>query len=395
MYNNKITTSDQPLFDFAEDSAHSAKIKVIGVGGGGCNAVTAMMGDAIGGVEFIVCNTDAQALRRADVPVKLQIGESLTRGLGAGANPEIGRKAAMEDTDIITGMLEGSDMVFITAGMGGGTGTGAAPVIASMAKNLGALTVGVVTKPFLYEGSKRMKQAEEGLAELGNSVDTLITIPNQRLLGVVDRNTSLKEAFKSVDTVLCNAVKGISGLITVPGLVNLDFADVQTIMSEMGPALMGSGYASGENRATEASQKAIHSPLLEDTSIEGAKGILINITGGEDLALFEINEAMTVIQKNAHPDANIIFGAVIDPALKEECFVTIIATGFNNVATQAEPKKAEKADARRDENRDGQTCVTKIESAQKSYKSKPPIPFNPKDFADEFDIPTFLRKQAD
>ena len=403
--------SEQPLFDFAGDAYHNAKIKVIGIGGGGGNAVSAMISYAIKGVEFIVCNTDSQALSRSQVSVKMQIGNSITRGLGAGANPEIGRKAAIEDIADIKAQLSGSHMAFITAGMGGGTGTGAAPIIASIAKNLGALTVGVVTKPFMFEGSKRMRYAEEGLEELGKSVDTLITIPNQRLMGIVDKNTSLMEAFGTADTVLCNAVKGISNLITVPGLVNLDFADVQTIMSEMGQALMGSGMSSGENRATEAAQKAIHSPLLEDTSIEGARGILINVTAGEDVTLFEINEAATVVQKSAHPDANIIFGAVVEPSLKNEMFVTVIATGFNHgsgressskpfaapqikkpeVKTEMKPEVEEKqAEVMR-----GAGNVSKIPVKQNDERKKSLVSLDLSEFADELDVPTYIRKQAD
>ena len=411
----KIRTniSDKPLFDFASDAYHNAKIKVIGIGGGGGNAVSAMREYAIDGVEFIVCNTDAQALRRSQVPVKMQIGASITRGLGAGANPDIGRKAAMEDTDALSSMLEGSDMVFITAGLGGGTGTGAAPIVASIAKNMGALTVGVVTKPFMFEGTKRMRYAEEGLKELAKSVDTLITIPNQRLMGIVDKNTSLMAAFKTADTVLCNAVKGISNLITVPGLVNLDFADVQTIMSEMGPALMGSGVSSGENRATEAAQKAIHSPLLEDTSIEGARGILINVTGGEDLTLFEINEAASVVQKSAHKDANIIFGAVVEPAVKDELFVTVIATGFQQAARAESPPQPVAAPRQRRrplidpqvkeeplENsaagkKDFPEKVTRMPIMKVEERKKALVSLDLSDFSDELDIPTFIRNQAD
>jgi cell division protein FtsZ len=404
---NSREISEQPIFDFASDPYHNAKIKVIGIGGGGGNAVSAMMDYAIEGVEFIVCNTDSQALARSQVPVKVQIGGSITRGLGAGANPEIGRKAAMEDIEGISSILEGSDMVFITAGLGGGTGTGAAPIVASIAKNMGALTVGVVTKPFMFEGSKRMRYAENGLAELAKSVDTLITIPNQRLMGIVDKNTSLMDAFKTADTVLCNAVKGISNLITVPGLVNLDFADIQTIMSEMGPALMGSGMSSGENRATEAAQKAIHSPLLEDTSIEGARGILINVTGGDDLTLFEINEAAMVVQKSAHQDANIIFGAVIDPAVKNEMFVTVIATGFNHPAGMEAPpqtvaapqlrKPPVKPEAKEEkpENKEKRRNVTRIPATRNEEKKKSLVSLDLRDFADELDIPTFIRNQAD
>jgi cell division protein FtsZ len=316
-------------------------------------------------------------------------------------------------------MLEGSDMVFVTAGLGGGTGTGAAPIVASIAKNMGALTVGVVTKPFMFEGSKRMRYAEEGLEELAKSVDTLITIPNQRLMGIVDKTTSLMEAFATADTVLCNAVKGISNLITVPGLVNLDFADVQTIMSEMGQALMGSGVSSGENRATEAAQKAIHSPLLEDTSIEGARGILINVTGGEDLTLFEINEAATVVQKSAHPDANIIFGAVVDPALKDEMFVTVIATGFSHsagmescakppiasqvnkpvekreVRSEAMPEMKPEVEEKKAEVMQTMGNVSKIPIKQHADIKKSLVSLDLSEYADELDIPTFIRNQAD
>ncbi len=393
-------SSSQPLFDFAKETNHNAKIKVIGCGGGGSNAVGAMMEYAIQGVEFIVANTDGQALSRSSVPVKLQLGKNLTRGLGAGANPDIGRKAAMEDKESVAAILEGSDMVFVTAGMGGGTGTGAAPIIASIARDMGALTVGVVTKPFQFEGSKRQRQAEEGLLELEKCTDTLITIPNQRLLGIVDKKTSMLEAFRVADTVLCNAVKGISNLITVPGLVNLDFADVQTIMSEMGQALMGSGMSVGENRAVEAAQKAIHSPLLEETSIEGARGILINITGGEELSLHEVSEAAMEVQKNAHPDANIIFGSVIDPTLDDEVMVTVIATGFSDASEKPEFNHAEVAATKptgakeiEEESVKDKSALSVVSSIKPERKLSGRIDLS--EFEDELDIPAFLRRQAD
>ncbi len=409
--------SSQPSFKFSDSTHSNARIKVIGVGGGGCNAVSAMMSQTISGVEFIICNTDSQALGKSRVPVKMQIGGQLTRGLGAGANPEVGRKAAMEDADGIRAMLEGADMVFVTAGMGGGTGTGAAPVIADIARKLGILTVGVVTKPFIFEGQKRGKQAESGLEELKRTVDTLITIPNQRLLGVVDKKTTLKEAFTTADMVLCNAVRGISEIITVPGLVNVDFADVQTIMSEMGQALMGTGIGSGENRAREAAQKAISSPLLEDTSIEGARGILINVTGGENLTLFDVNDAAMEIQKGAHMDANVIFGAVIDENLKDEVYVTVIATGFNHgAATRETPStkmegmmvspqqvSAQAASAPAQAatpfaSAAGRQPISNIPfSGNKTVKgNKPLVSLDLAEFADELDIPAFIRyRQAD
>jgi cell division protein FtsZ len=280
------------------------------------------------GVEFIVANTDMQALGSSLAPTKMQLGSMLTKGLGAGANPDIGKRAALEDIERISEILDGADMVFVTAGMGGGTGTGAAPVIAGVAKERGCLTVAVVTKPFLFEGKRRLVQAEAGLRELRSTVDTLITIPNQRLLSVVGKQTSLRDAFRICDDVLRQAVQGISDLITIPGLINLDFADVQTIMSEMGMALLGTGVARGDNRAVEAAQKAISSPLLEESSIEGARGVLINITGGPDLTLFEVNEASSIIKEVAHEDAQIIFGSVIDENMQGEIRVTVIATGF-------------------------------------------------------------------
>ena len=313
-----------------EQQQLTAKIKVIGVGGGGGNAVNRMIQAGIKGVEFLVANTDVQAMRNALAPTKLQIGGKLTRGLGAGANPEVGKQAALEDTDRILEALSGADMIFITTGMGGGTGTGAAPVIASLAAELGALTVAVVTKPFNFEGKRRRVQAEAGMRALRDTVDTLITIPNERLLNFVERGTSLGDAFKMADDVLRQAVQGISDLITVPGEINLDFADVKTIMHGMGMALMGTGVAAGEHRAVEAAQRAISSPLLEEASIDGAKGVLINVTGGPDMTLFEVHEAASIIQAAADEEANIIFGTVIDPKMGEEMKVTVIATGFDN-----------------------------------------------------------------
>src|SRR5215212_1041796 len=307
-----------------------AKIKVIGVGGGGGNAVNRMIQAGIKGVEFLVANTDLQAMRNSLAPTKLQIGAKLTKGLGAGANPEIGKQAALEDTDRILEALSGADMIFITTGMGGGTGTGAAPIIASLAAELGALTVAVVTKPFGFEGKRRRVQAEQGIRALRDTVDTLITIPNERLLNFVERGTSLGEAFKMADDILRQAVQGIADLITVPGEINLDFADVKTIMHGMGMALMGTGVSSGEHRAVEAAQRAISSPLLEEASIEGAKGVLINVTGGPDMTLFEVHEAASIIQEAADEEANIIFGTVIDPKMKDEIKVTVIATGFDS-----------------------------------------------------------------
>ncbi|OGL06622.1 MAG: cell division protein FtsZ, partial [Candidatus Rokubacteria bacterium RIFCSPLOWO2_02_FULL_71_18] len=309
--------SRRPLFEL-DQAEQVAKIKVIGLGGGGGNAVSRMLAAQFTGVEFIVANTDVQALQASPAPTKLQLGARLTKGLGAGSNPDVGRDAAQEDPDRITQLLAGADMVFITAGLGGGTGTGAAPVVASLARDLGILTVAVVTKPFTFEGKKRMLQAEQGLEALRGVVDTLITIPNQRLLSVVDRGTPLIDAFRVADSVLQQAVQGITDLILVPGLVNLDFADVRTIMSGMGLAMMGTGTGRGEHRALDAAQKAVASPLLDDTSIEGARGVLINFTGGADLSIHEVEEAARIVQEAAHEDANIIFGAVIDPQMTDE-----------------------------------------------------------------------------
>ena len=319
------------MIELVDNADPGARIKVIGAGGCGGNAVAHMILAGVRNVDFVAVNTDAQALANSSVPVRLQIGENITRGRGTGGNPEIGRKAAMESEERLRDMLSEAEMVFVTAGMGGGTGTGSAPVIAKIARELGALTVGVVTKPFQFEGRKRAAQADHGLRELKAAVDTLITIPNQRLLSVASRNMSLREAFTKADDVLLQAVRGISELVTVHGLINLDFADVRSIMAEMGMAMMGASSASGENRAVEAAQRAISSPLLEDVSIKGARGLLINFTGGPDMSLYEVNEAASLIHEEAHEDANIILGAVIDDRLTDEIRVTVIATGFGEL----------------------------------------------------------------
>ena len=324
-----------------EDSDHiGARIKVIGVGGGGSNAVDRMVRSGLDGVEYVVANTDAQALSHNAAPLCLQIGAKVTKGLGAGADPMVGRQAALEDTEQIISALDGADMVFVTTGLGGGTGTGAAPVIASLASELGALTVAVVTRPFLFEGRRRAAQAEQGLAELRPCVDSVITIPNERLLATIDRTTALSEAFATADDVLRQAIQGISDLILVPGLVNLDFADVTTIMSGMGLAIMGTGVGGGETRAVDAATKAISSPLLEDASVEGARGVIINVTGGPDLSLVEVSEGISVIHAAAHEDANIIFGAVIDPAMESQVKITVIATGFDRKGAEPAAERA-------------------------------------------------------
>jgi cell division protein FtsZ len=363
-----------------EEEQIPAKIKVIGVGGGGGNAVNRMIQAGIRGVEFLVANTDLQAMRHALAPVKLQIGGKLTKGLGAGANPEIGKEAALEDTDRILEALSGADMIFITTGMGGGTGTGAAPIIASLAAELGALTVAVVTKPFGFEGKRRRVQAEQGIRALRDTVDTLITIPNERLLNFVERGTSLSDAFKIADDILRQAVQGISDLITVPGEINLDFADVRTIMHGMGMALMGTGVSSGEHRAVEAAQRAISSPLLEEASIEGAKGVLINVTGGSDMTLFEVHEAASIIQEAADEEANIIFGTVIDPRMKDEVKVTVIATGFDAATKGLLNSRGESL---------SQTNVARGHSQVGSSgpASSPYRPFAPRDIAAQHEEP--------
>jgi len=360
-----------------------ARIKVIGIGGGGSNAVNRMIEAGIEGIEFLVANTDLQALKRSRAPIKIQLGSRLTKGLGAGADPGVGREAALEDTDKIIEVLEGADMVFVTTGLGGGTGTGAAPIIASLATELDALTVAVVTKPFQFEGRRRMQQAEQGLRELRECVDTVITIPNERLLHTVDRGVSLSDSFRVADDVLRQAVQGISDLITVPGLINLDFADVKSIMQGMGMALMGAGRATGENRAIEATQQAISSPLLEEATIQGAKGVLINITGGPDLTLFEVNAASSIIRESADDDANIIFGAVIDETLTDEMKITVIATGFDRESSSLGSGAA----------------TTVMPAPPPRYVPRPaddlPRPMMANSRVDDLDVPTFIRKKAD
>jgi cell division protein FtsZ len=321
-------THDDLRFEFEEDARQGARIKVIGVGGGGCNAVNRMIREGVEGVEFAVVNTDVQALQESVACVKVQIGAKLTKGLGSGSNPEVGRRAALEDTDKLIEVLEGADMVFITTGLGGGTGSGAAPIVSSLANELGALSVAVVTKPFAFEGRRRMRQAEQALAELAETVDTVIVIPNERLLHFVPRGTSFFESFRIADDILRQAVQGISDIITIPGIINRDFADIKTIMQGMGYAMMGTASASGENRAVEAARQAISSPLLEDASIDGARGILMNVMGSSSLSLHEVHEASTIIQQAAHDDANIIFGAVQNEAMGDLVKITVIATGF-------------------------------------------------------------------
>jgi cell division protein FtsZ len=384
------------LIDFDNEDDYSATIKVIGVGGGGNNAINSMVQDNIRGVEFIIANTDLQTLEKSECPGKIQIGGELTRGLGAGSNPTIGRNAAEESETNIREMLDGADMVFITAGMGGGTGTGAAPIIARIAKETGALTVGVVTKPFAFEGKRRMRQAEEGIIDLKEAVDTLIVIPNQKLLSFVGKQTSFIGAFGMVDDVLRQAVCSISDLIVIPGLINLDFADVKSIMGSMGKALMGSGTATGEMRASEAAQKAISSPLLDEATIDRAKGILINITGGEDLTLLEVNEASMMIQENAHEDAHIIFGAVINKEMEGEMRVTVIATGFE----EAEPIRTHQRPALKKVV--GGEPISEGDSSSGTFKRLKSLATTIKEesldtgsLTSNFDIPTFLRKHAD
>jgi cell division protein FtsZ len=365
------------MLEFDLDMDQLAQIKVIGVGGGGSNAVNRMIDNGVKGVEFITVNTDAQALNLAKSEAKLQIGDKLTRGLGAGANPDVGKKAAEESKELIVNALKGADLVFVTAGMGGGTGTGAAPVIADIARECGALTVGVVTRPFTFEGRKRQAQAELGIAALKEKVDTLIVIPNDRLLEIVDKKTPMLEAFREADNVLRQGVQGISDLIMVPGLINLDFADVKTIMTERGSALMGIGRASGENRAAEAAKRAIMSPLLE-TSIDGARGVIMNITGGVDLSLYEVNEAAEIVIAATDPEVNMIFGAIIDESLKEEIKVTVIATGFEHKPhTQAPPQR-----------RPGVTSEPERQSP-----GVRPFGGGNAPSGDQLDIPTFLRNR--
>jgi cell division protein FtsZ len=376
------------LFELEEERNVGARLKVFGVGGAGGNAVNAMIAAGVKGVEFIAANTDLQDLEISTAPVKLQLGAKLTKGLGTGANPELGRKSALEDQERIAELLVGTDMLFITAGMGGGTGTGVAPVVAGIARDCGALTVGVVTKPFLFEGKTRLAQAEDGLRELKETCDTVITIPNQRLMNVVARNTTLSEAFNIANNVLRQAVEGISNLVTQGGLINLDFADVKTIMSQMGMALMGTGQASGENRAMEAAQQAISSPLLEEAAIDGARGILFNVTGGPDITLHEIHEAAQLIQEAAHEEANIMFGAVVDENMKDEIRVTVIATGFGDKSA-AEPVLVRVVH----EDLDIPTNIRRG-NAGVSLPISGSLAYQPYE-EDELDTPTFLRNKAD
>jgi len=393
------------MFKLEEEKPMSTIIKVIGVGGAGTNAVNRMIATGMEGVEFIVANTDAQQLRDCLAQEKIQLGSKLTRGLGAGANPEIGREAANEDRDKISKALKGADMVFITSGMGGGTGTGAAPVVAEIAKENGALVVGVVTKPFKVEGKRRMAQAEEGIKNLKSKVDTLITIPNDLLLKIIDRKTPIEDAFKLADDILRQGVQGIADLIMVTGLVNVDFADVRTVMKETGDALMGVGIATGENKALEATMMAINSPLLEETSIEGAKAVLINIAGGNDLSLHEVNEVTNEITRQVDPDANIIFGTTVDPALDDKVRITVIATGFDRKKNMLSVNSVNNLKPRETVRETG-TSLTLIDGKQEIQKPKPAVANrtftldyerkNRKDYANEdLDIPAFLRRMSE
>jgi len=401
-----------------EDTGHiGARIKVVGVGGGGSNAVNRMVRSGLEGVEYIVANTDAQALGRSVAPICLQIGGKLTKGLGAGADPNVGRQAALEDTEQIISVLDGADMVFVTTGLGGGTGTGAAPVIANLASELGALTVAVVTKPFAFEGRHRSLQAERGLQDLRDCVDTVITIPNDRLLATTDRSTTLSDAFATADDVLRQAIQGISDLILVPGLINLDFADVTTTMSGMGFAIMGTGVGSGETKALDAAEQAVSSPLLEDASVEGARGVIINITGGTDLSLVEVNEATSVIHGAAHEDANIIFGAVIDPAMDGQVKITVIATGFDREGTQSsaeravaktpvdlqryaswqqeEPQEQSVGGGRRTVSRRPPIELPLPEPVETNHIAEASLDLESAAEVDDYDVPAFLRQQPE
>jgi cell division protein FtsZ len=385
-------------FEFVEDAPALASIRAIGVGGAGGNAINRMIDGGLTGCEFITANTDLQALGASTAPIRLQIGCSVTRGLGSGGNPDVGRRAVEESRDLVAETLDGADMVFVTAGMGGGTGTGAAPVVAQIAKELGALTVAVVTKPFDFEGRHRGRQALDGLASLKEHVDTLIVIPNQRLLSIVQRDTTLKAAFRMADEVLFQATRGISDLISVPGLVNLDFADVRSVMSKMGDALMGTGSSQGDNRAAEAARQAVTSPLLEEVSIRGAKGVLVNITGGEDLTLMDVNEATSIIYEAAGEDANLFFGAVIDPAISGEIRVTVIATGIGESVAAREGPKLKTVDGGAERptlvavgdvvkrgvfKREGSEEPAAVKRVIRSFLD------------DDLETPTFLRKQMD
>ncbi|MBI5644387.1 MAG: cell division protein FtsZ [Deltaproteobacteria bacterium] len=391
------------MIEMDDNFNSGAKLKVIGVGGCGGNAVNTMIESGLDGVEFLAANTDSQALDKSRANIKIQLGGALTKGLGAGANPDMGKNAAIESKEYLVEAIKGADMVFITAGMGGGTGTGASPIVAEAAKAAGALVVAVVTKPFAFEGAKKMKQAEDGLKKLKDVVDTVITIPNQRLLSVANKNTSLKEAFQRADEVLLQAVKGISDVIKVSGLVNVDFADVRTIMSEMGQALMGSGVAKGENRAAEAARKAISSPLLEDISINGARGVLINITGSSDMTIHDVNEASSLIHEEAHEDAHIIFGAVIDETMGDEVRVTVIATGFGRANELRASKESMREIIPQADIIDDLDVPTVIRhSKEKTFELRShelrrltKLGGLNADDEDMYDTPTFLRKQAD
>ncbi len=390
------------MFELIDNIPQNAVIKVVGIGGGGGNAVKHMISNSVEGVDFICANTDAQALRDVDAQTVIQLGSGITKGLGAGANPEIGRQAAMEDKERIAEILSGADMVFITAGMGGGTGTGGAPVVAEVARELGILTVAVVTKPFPFEGRKRMALAEEGIKQLQDRVDSLITIPNEKLLAVLGKTTSLLDAFKSANDVLLGAVQGIADLIIRPGMINVDFADVRTVMSEMGMAMMGSGHATGENRAREAAEAAIRSPLLEDINLQGARGILVNITAGMDLSLGEFSEVGDTIEEFASGDATVVVGTVIEPDMVDEIRVTVVATGLGGTGMVQEKPTTTKVVVDNTRGADGQPDYTALDRPP-ALRSKKVAPAANKAATAEsmdrdmeyLDIPAFLRKQAD
>lgn len=370
-----------------------ARIKVIGVGGGGCNAVNRMIEEGLSGIEFITVNTDAQALLLSKAPTRVRIGDKSTRGLGAGGNPEIGRKAAEESAEDLYEVLKGSDMVFVTSGLGGGTGTGAAPIVAQIAKEVGALTIGVVTRPFTFEGSRRQQSAEAGISKLKEHADTLIVIPNDRLLQIVDKRVSLQEAFRTADDVLRQGIQGISELITVPGLINLDFADVRAIMSEGGAALMAVGHANGEDRARIAAEMAISSQLL-DITIDGARGILFNVTGGNSLTLFEVNQAAAIIKETAHPDVNLIFGAVIDPNMGDDVRITVIATGFDRASVRS-PLLEQRPAPKKEEQIPSIPASSPAPKAERPAPASSPTEFQPHVInTSDLDIPAFLRNRS-
>ncbi|MGE5752161.1 MAG: cell division protein FtsZ [Deltaproteobacteria bacterium] len=389
------------MFTLVEENRCHAVIKVFGVGGGGGNAINTMIEEGLSGVEFIAANTDAQALARSLAPLKIQLGTRLTKGLGAGANPDIGRQAALEDRDLLREALSGADMVFITAGLGGGTGTGAGPVVAEVAREVGALTVGVVTRPFTFEGSTRRRQAELGVKDMRSLVDTIVIIPNEKLLLIAGKEMRFVEAFRKVDEVLFQAVRGISELVTKPGYINLDFADVKTIMSGMGVALMGTGSASGQNRAVAAAEKAISSPLLEDVSIRGARGVLINITGGSSLSLSEVHEAASLVQQEADEEANIIFGTVIDELMEDELKVTVIATGFEPGVADTllkGPRRTIKLVGKEDLEKPAFLRVGPLKAPERVERIED-LPVIEKESdaeaLEEFEIPTFLRRRGE